>query len=62
MRKLRRMQTGGQVRELRASMRKLRQMQIDGQLKELRAIVRKLLWKMLRVLMLECFYIPIGNR
>jgi hypothetical protein len=55
MRKLRRMQTGGQVRELRASMRKLRQMQIDGQLKELRAIVRKLLWKMLRVLMLESF-------
>jgi hypothetical protein len=62
MRKLRRMQTNGQVKELRAAMRKLRQMRIDGQLKELRAIMRKLLWKVLRVLMPECFYIPIGNR
>jgi hypothetical protein len=28
----------------------------------LRTIMRKLLWKMLRMLMLECFYISIGNR
>ncbi len=37
-------------------------MQTDGRLRELRAIMRKMLWKMLRVLMPECFYIPIGNR
>jgi hypothetical protein len=36
-------------------------LRINGQLKELRAIMCKLLWKVLRVLMPECFYIPIGN-
>ncbi len=62
MRRLRRMRADGQVKELRATMRKLRQMRTDGQLRELRAIMRKLLWKMLCVLMPECFYIPIGNK
>ncbi len=42
-------------------MRKLQQMQIDRQLRKLRAIMCKLLWKMLRVLTPECFYILIGN-
>jgi hypothetical protein len=37
-------------------------LQIDEQLKELRTIMRKLLWKVLRVLMPECFYIPISNK
>jgi hypothetical protein len=37
-------------------------MQTDGQLGELRATMCKLLWKMLRVLTLECFYIPISNK
>jgi len=41
---------------------RLWQMQSDEQLGELRAIMRKLLWKVLRVLMPQCFYIPIGNR
>jgi hypothetical protein len=37
-------------------------MQSDEQLRELRVIMRKLLWKVLRVLMPQCFYIPIGNK
>jgi len=37
-------------------------MPVGGQLRELRIAMHRLLWKMLRVLTLGRFYIPIGNR
>ncbi|CAK9882969.1 unnamed protein product [Sphagnum jensenii] len=62
MRRLWQMRTNGQLKELRVIMRKLRQMRTNKQLRKLRVIMRKLFWKVLRMLMLECFYISIGNR
>jgi hypothetical protein len=59
---VRRMPADGQLRELCATMCRLQRMLTDEQLRELRTLMHKLLWKMLHVLMLGHFCIPIGNK
>ncbi|CAM6014536.1 unnamed protein product [Sphagnum balticum] len=56
------MPIGGQLREVHVVMHKLRQMPTDEQLRELRVAMRILLWKMLRVLTLGRFCIPISSK